>query len=353
MMSTFILGSTLVLGAGAEAKQDVWLAIFLAMLITVPIYLVYARLLSDFPGAGLYEILITIFGTIFGRIMALPFIWFSFHIGALVIRNFTEFIELVSLPETPQFIIAICMAVLCIWAVREGIEVIGRWTSIMFPIILIAIFVVTFLFANILDFKNLKPVLYDGFRPVADTAFSVFAFPFAEVVVFTTILGKLRPGGSPYKVLLNSLWIGGAIILLVSVRSLLALGVANISILHFSSYASVRLINIGNFLQRIEVSVTMVFFFAGFVKVCACLYAAGTGVAEVLNIQSYRSMVAPIGLLMMVLSVIVYQNTNEMFEWAMKIYKYYAFPFEVALPVLILIAAEIKIFLKKRKNMRK
>ncbi len=350
IMISFILGSTLVLGTGAEARQDVWLSILLAMLITVPIYLVYSRLLSDFPGTSLYGILINVFGNIFGRVMALPFIWFAFHIGALVMRNFTEFIEIVSLQETPQFIIAVCMAVLCIWAVREGIEVIGRWTSIMLPIIMLAILVVTFLFVNILDFENLKPVLYNGFKPVAESAFSVFAFPFAEVVVFTTILDRLRPGSSLYKVYLKSLVIGGAIILLVSVRSLLSLGVANISILHFSSYASVRLINIGNFLQRIEVSVTMVFFFAGFVKICACLYAASTGIAKVLNIQNYRNIVAPIGLLMMIFSIIMYKSTAEMFDWAVEIYKYYAFPFEVALPLFILTAAEIKLFLKKRKT---
>lgn len=352
MMISFILGSTLVLGTGAEAKQDVWLAILLAMLITVPIYLVYSKLMSDFPGTGLYGILITVFGNIFGRIMAVPFIWFAFHIGALVMRNFTEFIEIVSLQETPQYIIAVFMIVLCIWAVREGLEVLGRWTSIMLPIIIFAILIITFLLVNLLNFEYFKPVLYNGFKPVAKSAFSVFAFPFAEVVIFTAILDKLRPGSSTYKVYLKSLLIGGAIILLVSVRSLLSLGVANVSILHFSSYASVRLINIGNFLQRIEVSVTIVFFFAGFVKISACLYAASTGAARVLNIQNYRNIVAPIGLLMMIFSIIMYKSTAEMFDWAMEIYKYYAFAFEVALPLFILITAEIKILLKKRNQLR-
>lgn len=350
MMSTFVLGSTLVLGAGGEAKHDVWIAILLAMLMAVPVYLVYSRLLSVFPGMGLYEILNKVFGKVLGKIVAIPFIWFAFHLGALVIRNFTEFIEIVSLLETPQYIIAIFMTVLCIWAARAGIEVIGRWTSIILPILIIVILAVTFLFANILEFGNLKPVLIDGFKPVLDSAFSVFAFPFAEAVIFTTILDKLRPKSSSYKVYYWSLLIGGGIILLISVRSLLALGAANIAILYFPSYASVRLINIGNFIQRIEVSVTMVFLFSGFVKISLCLYAASSGIAKVLNIQNYRWIVAPIGLLMMILSIIVYRDTMEMFDWANKTYKYYAFPFEVILPLLILIAAEIKVRLVKNKK---
>lgn len=350
ILITFILGSTLVLGAGDEAKQDVWLAVLLSMLLAVPIFLVYSRLLTVYPGMGLYDILIHVFGKIFGRILAIPFIWFAFHLGSLVIRNFVEFIIIVSIPETPEYIIAAFMAVFCIWAVRAGIEVIGRWTSIMLPILIIVIIIVTFLFANLITFENLKPVLANGLTPVLNTAFSVFAFPFAETVLFTTVLSNLRPKSNPYKVYFWGLLIGGLIILLISVRSLITLGEGNISILYFPSYASVRLINIGNFLQRIEVSVTLVFIISGFIKISICLYSAGVGIAKIFNVSDYHHIIAPIGLLMMVLSIIVYKSTVEMFEWADKIYKYYAFPIEVVLPVIILIAAEIKARVRKRRK---
>jgi spore germination protein KB len=343
MMVTFILGSSLVLGTGAEAKHDVWIAILIAILMAIPIFFVYARLLSIFPGKGLYEILDDVFGKVLGKIIALPFIWFAFHMGSLVIRNFTEFITTVSIPETPQYIIAIFMTLLCIWGVNAGIEVIGRWSSIILPVLIILIIAVTFLFAPMLEFRNLKPVLYDGLKPVLDSAFSVFAFPLAETVIFTMILNNLRNNSNSYKIYYYSLLLGGLIILLVSVRSLIVLGVANISIMYFPSYSSVRLINIGDFLQRIEVSVTVVFLFAGFVKINMCLYVASDGLARVLNIRNYRQIVAPVGLLMMLLANIIYRNSMEMFEWANKIYKYYAFPFEIILPLIILLAAEFKV----------
>ena len=347
MMVTFILGSTLVLGAGGEAKQDIWIAFFVAMLLVIPVLFIYARLLSIFPEKSLFDILEHVFGKVLGRIAALPFIWFAFHLGSLVIRNFTEFITIVSIPETPQYIIAVFGIFLCIWAVKAGIEVIARWTSIVLPVIIFTILVVTLLLAPYYEFKNLKPVLYDGFKPVFDSGFSLFAFPFAETLIFTTVLNNLQSKSSQYKVYYWSLLIGGSIILLVAVRSILALGAANVSILYFSSYASVRLIEIGDFLQRIEISVTVVFLFGGFVKASLCLYAASCGMAKVLNIANYRQIVAPVGLLMMILSIIIYHSTIEMFEWAEKIYKYYAIPFEIVLPLIILIAAEIKVRSKK------
>jgi spore germination protein KB len=350
VMIIFTLGSTLVLGAGGAAKNDIWLAILIAMLMAVPMLLIYSRILTIYPDKSLFEVMELVFGKVFGKILTLPFIWFALHLGCLVIRNFTEFIVIVSLPSTPQNIIAIFMTVLCIWAVRAGIEVIGRWTAIMLPILIAVILAVTFLFAPILDFGNLKPVLYEGIKPVLDSAFSVFAFPFTETVLFLTLLNKLRPKSNPYKVYFWNLLIGGSIILMVSVRTLLSLGVANISILYFPSYASVRLINIGDFLERIEVSVAMIFLFAGFIKISVCLYAASTGLASFLNYENYRRIVAPVGLLMMILSIIIYSNTSEMFEWANNIYKYYALPFEVFLPIIILILAEVKTRLARNKK---
>ncbi len=342
-MITFILGSTLVLGAGGEAKQDVWIAVPMAIFAAVPVFFVYARLLTLFPGKDLYEILNTVFGKIVGKLLSLFIIWFAFHLGALVIRNFTEFIKIVSIPETPQNIIAIFMTVLCIWAVKAGVEVIGRWTSMILPIIIGAIIGVTLLFIPLLEFKNLKPVLYEGMGPVLDSAFSVLSFPFAETVIFTTVLNKLRKPASPFKVYYWSLLIGGITIVTVATRSVLVLGVENISMMYFPSYASVRLINIGDFLQRIEVLVSTVFLFAGFVKISICLYAASSGMAKVLNMDDYRYVVTPVGLLMMALAAFVYPNVMEMFEWANKIYKFYAFPFEIILPLIVFIGAEIKI----------
>ncbi len=347
IMAAFILGSAIVLGVGSEAKKDAWIAILAAMLISVPVFTVYGRILSLFPEKGLYEILIIVFGKTFGKIMILPFMWFSFHLGALVIRNFTEFIMIVTLTKTPQYIVGIFLILLCIWAVKAGIEVIGRWTVIVLPAMITAIFVITFLLIPLIELRNIKPIMYDGIKPILNAAFSVFSFPFAETVLFMVVFCNLKKKENPYKIFFWSLLIGGGIIAMVALRSILTLGEANVSIFFFSTYASVRLINIGEFLQRIEVLVGIIFISGGFVKISICLYAASKGLSKVLSFQNYRQIVAPVGLLMMILSIIVYDNTTDMFDWAKDIYKYYALPFQIILPLIIWITAEIKMRKKK------
>ncbi|MDF2524316.1 MAG: spore germination protein, partial [Clostridiales bacterium] len=192
IMIMFILGSSLVFGSSGKAKQDIWIAVLVAMLMAVPTFFIYARLLSIFPGKNLFEILDAVFGNVMGKIFALPFIWYAIHLGSLVIRDFTEFIQITSLPVTPQYFVAIIMVLLCIWAARAGIEVIGRWISIIFPAAMIFILIITLLLFPLFEFKNLKPVLYNGFNPILETAFTIFTFPFAETVIFLAILNCLQ-----------------------------------------------------------------------------------------------------------------------------------------------------------------
>lgn len=348
MMLLFIMGSTLILGIGSEAKQDAWLAIIIGTFLAVPIMTLCARLLTLFPDKNLYEIITAIFGNFLGRIIALIYIWYAFHLGAMVLRNFQEFIKIVTFPETPQFVPIMMMGILCIWAVKEGIEVMGRFSQLVTIILILIISVVVLLGMKVANFNNLRPVLYNGFGPVMDSAFSIFSFPFAETVLFLAIFDYKKERNNSYKMYYYSLAIGSFFTLLISVRNIIILGPDFIDQVNFPSYAAVSLINIGDFLQRIEITVSVVFLFAGFVKISVCLLAVSKGIDFLFKIGNYRQIVAPVGLLMMVTSCFIYQSFMEMKEFAFTIYKYYTFPFQVILPVIIWITAEIKAKQKKK-----
>lgn len=339
----FIIGSAIVLSPGSEAKQDVWLAILLAFLMALPAVFVYARLLNNFPGKDLFDILHMVLGKLPGKAVGLLYVWYAFHLGALVIRNFTEFIKIVSLPRTPQLFIVAVVGVVCIWIVKAGIEVIGRWAGFVLPLVIVVIVCVVSLSLTEAEIDEIKPILFSGFNPVIKGAFAVFTFPLAETVVMTMIFSSVKNKFNAYKVYGFGVSIGFIVLFVVSVRNVLVLGQATGSTLYFPSYSAVSLIDIGNFLQRIEIIVCVIFLLAGIIKIGACIYAASNGIAKIFNFDSYRILTAPIGFLMMNLSCFIYNSTMEMFDWASKIYPYYAIPFQIILPVVILIAAEIKV----------
>jgi spore germination protein KB len=353
IMSTFIIGSSTIISSGIQAKQDIWIATIIAMVMACLIILVYGRISKLFPEKNIYEILDFLFGKVFSKIISLFFLWYSFSLGALVLRNSSEFARIISLPETPICVFALSAIILNIWSVRGGIELLGRFLAIFFPIYIMMIAAVTFLSIPLFDFDNLKPILYEGINPVLKASFQIFTFPFAETVIFLCLMGSLRKGSSVYKVYYISLLIAGILLLVVAVRSILVLGVPNNIIQKFASYASARLIKIGTFLQRIEASVAIVFMISGFTKTTVCMYTATKGLVHLFNIKDYRKLAAPVGILMALYSIIIHKDAAEMVEWANKIYPYYAIPFQIFIPVIVWITAEIKSKLSGKSNKTK
>ena len=112
--------------------------------------------------------------------------------------------------------------------------------------------------------------------------------------------------------------------------------------LYFPSHEAVSRISIGSFLERIEVTVSLVFIASAFIKCSVCLFTACKGVSRVFNLHNYTSVVIQIGLLMIYFSYIVYKNIMDMNSWVYKIYPYYSFPFQVIIPIALWIIAEIK-----------
>ena len=342
MMITLIAGSTLLISGASEAKQDTWISILLGMVMVLPMILVYVRIVKLYPNKNLFDIIEEVLGKIIGKIINLLFVWYFFYLGALVIRNITEFIQIVSFPETPQFFVAFFIGVLIIYTVRCGVEVLGRLIEFVLPFIILTVFITVFLSIPKMDIKDLKPVLYNGWKPILKSAFILFSSLFTDTVVFIALFGFLdQKKSSPNKIYFSGLFIGTALMLLVIFRNILNLGIPNISHLYYPSYAAVSVISLGEFLQRIEVFISLTLFIIGYVKLSICSFATSIGIAKLFNLDDYREIVAPLTLLMLYLSFILYDNAMEMFEFV-NYNAYYKLLFQVVLPLIIWIVAEIK-----------
>ncbi|OEF95635.1 GerAB/ArcD/ProY family transporter [Desulfuribacillus alkaliarsenatis] len=337
----FITGSAIIFGVGGGAEQDIWIVIILSMLLVIPVLIMYARILEFYPGENLFTISKIVFGTFFGKFIIMLYTWYAFHLGGLVLRNFSEYIQIVSFPETPQIFTLTLMTIVTIYFVKSGIEVIGRWTVLFFPILLLVSLLVIMLSIPIMNPIYIRPTFEYGIMPVISNTSTVFAFPFAETVLFIMVFDKINGKVGLRKVYLYSLLIAGSMILLSSVKNVLVLGSAA-SLYYFPAHTAARLIEVGTFLQRIEVLTAIICIACGLIKISICLLVATRGIAALFNINDNKIFVFPTGLLMMSFAVIIYNNTIEMFSWATEIYKYYALPFQLLIPLILWLVLEIK-----------
>ena len=337
----FILGTSQIYSGSGHAKQDLWISILLAIVMAIPALLVFGKLSTMYPGKNLFQIFDISFGKIIGTIISLFYILNFLHVGSLAIRDITEFIQVVVLYETPQYFSAIWVILLAIYLVKSGFEVFARWTNFVIVIILFTIFCLMLFALPKLDFLNILPVLNNGWKPVLDSAISYYAFPFAEVVVFLALFNNLKDSKKSYSVFIKGITIGGFILLNITVQNILLLGFPNLEQIYFSSYSAKTLISIGGFLERVEVTSAVMIFVTGVAKVSVYLFAVCIGVSHLFKHKKYSDLAFPLGFSMLVLSLIVYNNTMEMVEF-LDISKYYLIPFQLIIPVITLVVGGIR-----------
>jgi spore germination protein KB len=343
LLILFILGSAIVIGVGTEAKEDVWISILLGLLMFLPIIFVYGRLQTLFPEKDLYEILEVVFGKIPGRLISILYIWYSIHLGAMVLFNFSSFINVVGLPETPRVVPSICFMLLCVYGVKLGVEVLGRWGEFFITILLIIGAIIGLLSIPNFKLDNIRPMLAHGIKPIMKGAIDVISFPISETVVFMAIFSSLQKRASYYKVYMTGIVLGSLLVLTIATVNILVLGNYIKSINYYNTYVTTARISIGDFIQRIEILVSVAFLVAGFVKICICLLSTAKGINKLLNFNDYRFIVLPVALMMLNLSFFVYEDIMDNQRFVAEVYPYYAILINVIVPIFILFAAEIKV----------
>jgi len=352
LLVLFVFGSSVVVGVSSGAGNDAWVSLVLSVLISIPMLCVYARIMRLYPEMDLFEIMEQLFGKVISKMLTLLMTWYAIHLCALVLRNFTEFIEITAMPETPQLPIMIMMLLVTAYLARSGLRTLGKWSvPMLFFVLFVVVFTVLASLRN-MEFSNIQPMFAHSVGIIAKNAVQIYSFPFAETVLFLFFAKGVKKQDSPYRLYLLAFLFAALILLIVMLRNLFILGPKLMAVEYFPSLAAARIIRIGDFLTRIEGSISLNFIIAGIAKITVCLLAASRGMAYVTGVQNHKILILPVGLFTVALGSIVYQSTMEMFGF-LDYYWVYAAPFQFLIPTVVWIAAEIKSRRSKNRNFGK
>lgn len=338
----FLTGSTSIFIAGLDAKKDLWIAIILAIFMILPMTIIFARLHYIFPNKDLFDIIEICFGKFIGKGMIIIFTWYVFYWTADVITNYYLFIRTVSLTNTPKIISIIILALLCAWGIKEGIVVLGGWSEFFLIIVIMSVFFTIALLIPSMDINNIQPVLSNGVKPILKGAYSVFIIPFGQIVAFTMAFTNFKTKKSSYKVYIRGLLIAGIITFIISIMNILVLGIDDATIMYYPSYIAISRMNIGDILQRFEVIITIIFILGGFIKISILLLCTCKGFTKIFSYRDYQFIITPISLLVINLAYFQYDSIQHYFKFAKEIWNMYFLPFQLILPIIIWITAEIK-----------
>jgi spore germination protein KB len=304
-----LIGHIIILYNGSPARSDFWLSILIAYAATLPLALLYARLVSIFPGKNMFDLQLFLFGPVFGRVFIVLYTFFFLHVGSLVLRGLTGFIQITSLTQTPQFVTAVLAGILCVYTVKAGVNTISRYTAMAMPVYLLIMVGLMLLSVTLWHgVPHLGPVLYGGIEPVFKSAVSLSIVPFGDGAILLFILQPLKNPKKAKAIFLASFSITAVYFIAVFLQSDLVLG-SNFTYMQlFPSYIMVSLIDIGGFLQRIEVAMGAALFMGAFIKITIFLHNFSLGVSKLMNAGDYRKFAAPCGMLLVAFSLFASPN---------------------------------------------
>ncbi|MDH7479641.1 MAG: endospore germination permease [Syntrophomonadaceae bacterium] len=324
------------------ARQDAWVSILAATLAGLLIALLVANLSLRFPGKTLFEYAEEILGKAPGKAVGLLYLWWFLHTNSIIISEFSSFLCTAILPKTPFIVLHVVTIFVVAYLVRSGLEVLSRFNQIFLPLVLGLLVVVFILAATEMKAVRLLPVLDARPAEILKGA-AVPLSLLGEIVAFAMIAPYLNRPRAACRVAALATLFTGFFMLLTTLVAIAVFGPHATGKMIFSTYNSVRVISIANFLERLETVVVMAWVFGGFAKIGIFYYAAVLGSAQWLGLSDYRPLVAPVGVILVALAVISCRNVVEMVDFIAVTWPPYSLSiFELGMPLALLTVALLR-----------
>ncbi|MDD5017850.1 MAG: endospore germination permease [Eubacteriales bacterium] len=342
LIISFIQGSVLLISLVDDiTKQDSWMSMVSGFVVSVPFILSYAFLAKRFPGKNLIEINDIIYGNTIGKIVSIFYLLFFLLLLAFNFGDIADFFNGYIMPETPKMVFIVVFALICAFAVKRGIAAIAKASLLTAIFTIAAVIFTTILLIGEMDFSNFQPMFESSAKEYLQVSHIMFCLPFGEIIALLMITQHMKNDKKLPRTMVWGTGISALIFLAIVVRDTAVLG-ASITIFSETSYQAVRMIDIGEFLTRIELLVALNYTASLFIKICVLYFVTVTGVSQLVRAKSSTPLILSLGSIVIVLAMVSFGSTIYRNEWGYKYAALFATPFTAILPPLSLLIAKIR-----------
>lgn len=343
MMNPTILATAILLVPGITARhanQDLWLSPIWAFIVGLFVVYIAYQLNKLYPKESIIEYSRQILGKYLGIILGFIYIIFYLHVNGIIVREYSEFVIGTFLTQTPIIVVTGSMVIVCALAVYGGIEVIGRVSQIIVPVVLLLYFLIIFMLIKDLDYMQILPIMEDGISP----SFMGSVTPqgwFSEFILITFLLPFLTDREKGLKWGIASVISVMVILVLANLTTYMLFGKLT-GALTYPVMVAVRYISIADFLEHLEAIVMAIWVAGTFIKISVFYYVIVLGMAQCLMLSDYRPIVLPVGLLLVIFSTWSAPNLSELSHFLGTSLPFYLLFFQFAIPLMLLFIALLR-----------
>lgn len=322
-----------------EAKQDGWISVLVITVFGIVVAYMLTSLGLMYKNKTIIQYSSDIVGKIPGKIIGLIFCCYFIHINAVIIREFAELLSGPFMPETPMLFFIIGIILPSIYGVYKGFEVIVRTNRIIFPIFMLSILAILLYAAKDMDFRRLQPVFAEGMEPVLVGAYRHIIW-FSETVVITMFIPYIDKPSKVKKMLFLAVIIVGLLGVFINISIVTTFG-GDTLYLTYPYLSLARYVSVG-FVERLD-SIIMFMWIGGvFIKIAVFHYCAVLALAQWLEIKDYRVLSAPVGVVLVILSFILWGSLTVLKQQITYVLVIPYIIVQVFIPLLLFVIAKIK-----------
>jgi len=291
-------------------SNNAWIAVVLSLPFGFLIYAMYLFIIrrSQTPFPAMLE---EHFGSTVGRFLQVFYFLSELLIAAFGIRLFVEFVETNVLPGTPISVHITVLLLVCFSALKSGRQTFLR----TFEIVAIAGLFIT---VSILLMALSRPLNVENLLPINNLNLKDLALATASTSIIVSrgfiilVLGKLASDWTGLrKAAVAALFTYVVLIAWALLLSILIFSGPAAKTLSFPTFTIVRIINIGGFIQNIDIVFIGVWTMGMFATTTGTWFISLISLQQALRLESYRFMAAPTALIIGVLSLTMADNILE------------------------------------------
>jgi spore germination protein KB len=343
---TFSIGTAILHVPGflaSFAKQDAWIAAFITIIPSLLFIFVFNQLISLYPSMTFVEINKKILGKWLGKLASVLYLFYVFNITTGGVRGIGDFFTTQIMVETPSEVIMILFLLTSLIGVRLGLEVISRTAVIFFPwIVLLLLMLILFLIPQI-KLQNIQPIFGEGIKPIIIGSFHHLGLPYLQLIILLMVTSFVTEKSEMKKAFYKGTVIGGIILSIIVLFSILILGADFTSRQAYPTYILGKKISIGNFLERVEVIVAIIWIFTIYFKITICYYGLTLGLAQLFGLKNYQILTFPLAFLIIPFSIFEHPNVVTISTFIATTLTPYSLTICFFLPLLLLLIGKIRI----------
>ncbi|AGK97614.1 GerAB/ArcD/ProY family transporter [Clostridium pasteurianum] len=298
-----------------DTKNDIWIAMLFYSLVSIIIQMIYISLFNKYPEDSIVTYLPKIYGKYIGFILSIAYISFFAYDAARDLRDFIELPTSFALIRTPMYIIAAVFMIVITYSVYKGIENIGNMAQLGFIIMIFSIILVFILLSitdeGVFKFYNLLPILHGGFIPLVSKGWKLSMFPYGEFITMIMLYPFLMQKSKLKKTVIFTSILEGIFLALNNILFIVTLGYEFAVSSNYPLLQTLRLVHIGDFLNRLDIIFIVILMLGGFFKISVLMYVSALGISQVFKLKNWGLLCIILGTLIFITSLIIARNNPE------------------------------------------